>query len=436
MKFAADFHIHSPYSRAVSKDMTLENLDRWANIKGIKVMGTGDFTHPSWVKEMKQKLEPLGDGLFRLKKEFQKLEGPIDEPRLSQKAETLFILTVEISSIYSKNGRVRKVHSMLFAPDFETMDKINANLGWIGNIKSDGRPILGLDAKELLKIVLNASEKCLYVPAHAWTPWFSIFGSMSGFDTLEEAFEELTPHVYAIESGLSSDPAMNWRLSKLDDITIISNSDSHSLERIGREANIFEGGEITYDALANAIKSGKRAKEGEMRLASTVEFFPEEGKYHYDGHRACKTSLHPEDTKRLKGLCPVCGRRVTVGVMSRVEALADRPEGFEPSDAIPFKSMVTLDKIIGDAIGVGETSKAVKAEYKKIVEHFGNEFSILLEVPQGDFSHATLPEIAEGIRRMRDGKVKVEPGYDGEYGKIKIFEEGEQKTLTKQVSLF
>lgn len=436
MKFVGDFHIHSPYSRAVSKEMTLENLDRWAKIKGIKILGTGDFTHPAWVKELKQKLEPLGNGLFGLKKEYRKLEGGALEPRVSQSEETFFVLTVEISSIYSKNGRVRKVHSILFAPDFETMDKINANLGWIGNLKSDGRPILGLDAKELLKITLNASERCLFVCAHAWTPWFSIFGSMSGFDTLDEAFEELTPYMYAIETGLSSSPAMNWRLSKLDNITLISNSDSHSLGRIGREANIFEGEEVSYDSIANAIRKGKRVEAGATRLAMTVEFFPEEGKYHYDGHRACKTSLHPDDTKRLKGICPVCARRVTVGVMSRVEALADRPEGFVPEGAIPFKSLVTLDKIIGDALGVGESSKQVAQEYKKLIEHFGNEFRILLDLPTEEIQPATLPEIAEGIKRMREGKVKVEPGYDGEYGKVKIFEDGEQKALTKQASLF
>lgn len=436
MRFVGDFHIHSPYARATSKDMTLERLEYWAKIKGIEVLGTGDFTHPSWVKELKEKLEPVGNGLFHLKQSYKALEGKPGEPRVSQKEEVNFVLTAEVSCIYSKNGRVRKVHTVLIAPDFNAAGKINAQLGWVGNLKSDGRPILGMDAKELLKIVIASSEKCLFVPAHAWTPWFSVFGSESGFDSLEEAFEELTPYVYAIETGLSSDPAMNWRLSKLDNITLISNSDSHSLQRIGRESNVFEGDEVSYEAIVNAIRKGKRAKDGETRIAMTIEFFPEEGKYHYDGHRLCKVSLHPDETQRRNGLCPVCGKKVTIGVMNRVIALADRPEGWMSEGVIPFKRLVTLDEVIADVLSVGVGTKQVKEEYRRLIEHFENEFRVLLEAPVQELASVTLSEVAEGIARMRDGKVHVEPGYDGEYGKIKIFGSGEQKIASTQSTLF
>jgi len=411
MKLIADLHIHSPYARAVSKDMTLEKLDEWARIKGITVIGTGDFTHPEWFKEITTKLEPAEDGLFKLKN--------------NTRSPTRFMLTVEISSIYSKLGRVRRIHNLIFAPSIKTAEKINTQLGWEGNLKSDGRPILGLDSKELAKIVLNIDPRCLIVPAHAWTPWFSIFGSMSGFDSIEECFEDYAKYIYAIETGLSSDPAMNWRWSKLDKIALISNSDSHSLQRIGREANVFET-ELSYDHIAEAIKSRDPKK-----FLFTVEFFPQEGKYHYDGHRLCKFSSSPEETKKLRGLCPKCGRPLTVGVMNRVDKLADRPLGGKPENAIPYKNMVPLDEIIAEAFGMGTSAKKVKDEYRKLIEAFGTEFTVLLDASKSELEAAAAPEVVLGILRVREGKLQIEPGYDGEYGKVKIFEEGEfTKTKT------
>ena len=431
MQFVADIHIHSKYSRATSKDMDVEHLDKWAKIKGIKVLGTGDFTHPLYLKELKENLEPAESGLFKLKKARIKKNdnGMLGGFNLPEN-DTRFMLTAEISCIYSKNNRTRKIHLLLFAPSFEVVEKINAHLGWIGNIKSDGRPILGLDAKEATKIVLNASPECMVIPAHAWTPHFSVFGSASGFDSLKECFDEYTKYIYAIETGLSSDPAMNWRLSQLDNITLISNSDSHSPSRIGREANVFDS-EVDYYSITDIIK-----KKGKGKFLYTVEFFPEEGKYHIDGHRNCKVSMQPEETKKTKGVCPVCGKALTIGVLYRAMQLADRPEGYKPENAIPYKSLVPLDQIIADAFDMGVASKAVQKEYVGLINKFGNEFSILLNAGKEEIEAASSAEIAEGVRRVREGKLKIEPGYDGEYGKVKIFDENERKNFSKQNSLF
>ena len=415
MKYIADFHLHSKYSRATSKDMDLENLDKWAKIKGIKVLGTGDFTHPEWFKILKEKLEPAEPGLFKLK---------------NSDSETRFILTVEISCIYSKGGRVRKIHIIVFAPNFDVVEKISTHLGWIGNLKSDGRPILGLDAKELAKIVLGVSEDCLVIPSHAWTPWFSIFGSRSGFNSIEECFEDYSKYIYSIETGLSSDPQMNWRLSALDRVALISNSDSHSPQKIGREANVFDT-EISYPAIIEAIKS-----KNPQKFLYTIEFFPQEGKYHYDGHRNCNISLSPQESKKYNNICPNCGRPLTIGVLNRVEELADREEGFKPEGTIPFKSLVPLPEIIADVLGVLSGAKQVETEYKKLIEKFDNEFKILLEASQSELETATLSEIAEGIMRIREGRVNIEPGYDGVFGKIRIFSQGEQKKLSRQNTLF
>ncbi len=415
MKFVADFHIHSKYSRATSPQMDLNNLDKWAKIKGIKVLGTGDFTHPEWLKFLKKELEPAEAGLFKLKAS--------DSP-------TRFILTAEISCIYSKKNRVRKIHIIVFAPSFDVVEKINTQLGWIGNLKSDGRPILGLDAKELAKIVLNVSDQCLVVPAHAWTPWFSIFGSKSGFDSIEECFEDYSKYIYAIETGLSSSPAMNWRLSTLDKITLISNSDAHSPQKIGREANVFNT-EISYKGIADTIKS----KDPEKFLY-TIEFFPEEGKYHYDGHRVCEIRLAPQESKKYNNICPRCGKPLTIGVLNRIEELADRPEGFKPINLIPFRSLIPLGEIIAEVRGVLSATKEVAKEYDNLIEKIGNEFKVLLEVSKEDLEKNTLPEIAEGIIKVREGQVFIEPGFDGVYGKIKIFSKGEQKKISKQKTLF
>ncbi|MCD6550019.1 DNA helicase UvrD [bacterium] len=415
MKIIADFHIHSKYSRATSPQTDLENLDKWAKLKGIKVLGTGDFTHPLWFQELKEKLEPVEPGLFKLK---------------NSDSDVRFILTVEISNIYSKAGRVRKIHNVIFSPSFEVAEKINTQLGWIGNLKSDGRPILGLDSKELLKIVLDASDKCLVVPAHIWTPWFSLFGSRSGFDSIEECFEDYSKYIYAVETGLSSDPAMNWRLSALDNIALISNSDAHSPQKIGREANVFDT-ELDYFSIIEAIKN-----KDPQRFLYTIEFYPQEGKYHYDGHRNCGISCSPQESKKYNNICPVCGKPLTIGVLNRVEELADRPEGFRPEGSIPFKSLIPLKEIIAEALGLGSETKEVDTEYNNLIKQFESEFNVLLHVSRQDLETVVLPEIAEGIIRAREGKVYIEPGYDGVYGKIRIFSKGEKRELSKQKTLF
>lgn len=416
MKIVADFHIHSKYSRATSPQMDLDILDKWTRVKGIDVLGTGDFTHPQWFKNLKEKLEMAEPGLFRLKKSSSK---------------TRFILTVEISSIYSKNGKVRKIHNLIFSPSFEIVEKINTQLGWIGNLKSDGRPILGLDSKELAKIVFGISQNCVLVPCHIWTPWFSLFGSKSGFDSIEECFEEYSEYIFAGETGLSSDPAMNWRLSALDKITLVSNSDAHSPAKIGREANVFDLDFLSYSSIVEAIKS-----KNPKKFLYTIEFYPEEGKYHYDGHRNCGVTLSPKESKKCSNVCPVCGKGLTIGVLNRVEELSDRPEGFKPQNAIPFKSLIPLQEIVAESLGVGIGTKKTIKEYENLIENFGNEFNVLLEASLKDLERVSRPEIAEGILRSREGKIYIEPGYDGVYGKIKIFSKEEQKKLSRQGNLF
>jgi uncharacterized protein (TIGR00375 family) len=415
MEFIADFHLHSKYSRATSQKMDLENLNKWANIKGILVLGTGDFTHPLWLKEIKEKLESAEPGLFKLK---------------NSDSKTRFILTTEVSCVYFKGGKQRKIHLIIFSPSVEVCEKINNYLKLYGNLEADGRPTLNLDAKELLKIVLNVSKDCLVVPAHIWTPWFSLFGSKSGFDSIEECFEDYSKYIFAGETGLSSNPAMNWRLSVLDRITLISCSDAHSPSHIGREANVFNC-ELSYFEILKAIKEKDKNK-----FLYTIEFYPEEGKYHYDGHRNCGVSFSPKETKKYNGICPVCKKPLTIGVLSRIEQLADRPEGFVPENAIPFKSLVPLEEIIADALGKNTKTVEVEKHYKNLIENFGNEFTVLLKASRSDLEAVTLPEIAEGIIRAREGKVFIEPGYDGVYGKVKIFQKGEEKHVLKQGTLF
>ncbi len=424
MRYIGDFHIHSHYSRATSKDMNIEELNKWARIKGIDVLGTGDFTHPKWFSELYETLEPAEEGLFK----FKNGDSPVR-----------FLLTVEVSSIYSQGGKVRRIHNLIFAPSFEVAAKINKKLGEVGNLRADGRPILGLPAHELLRITLDASEDCLLVPAHAWTPWFSVFGSKSGFNSLEECFGDLSKYIYAIETGLSSDPAMNWRLSALDNITLISNSDCHSARRIGREANIFEGEKLNYKNIIDAIKKKGRT----LRLAETVEFYPEEGKYHYDGHRMCAVRYNPQESRKHNQICPKCDSPLTVGVLSRVEELADRPAwpvgrpaGYIPKNVVPFRSLVPLEEVIGEALGCGPRTKKVAREYENLMKIFGSEFRILLDTSIDELAKSTLPEIAEALRRVRKGELTIEPGYDGEYGKVRIFKEGEKRSPKTQASLF
>jgi len=423
MRFIADLHIHSKYSRATSKDMSPEAIWNWAQIKGISVVGTGDFTHPGWLKELSEKIEPLGNGLFKLKKEYE----PNGVPE-SCTSEVSFILSAEISCIYRKNDRTRKVHSLILVPDFSDAARINLALSRIGNLKADGRPILGLDALELLKTVMDLCPSAVFIPAHAWTPHFSVFGAVSGFDSLEECFEDYTPYINAIETGLSSDPAMNWRLSALDNITLISNSDAHSPSKMGREANIFDT-EKSFSAIANSM----RTREG---FLGTIEFFPEEGKYHYDGHRSCAISLSPEETIRQGYLCPKCGKRVTVGVLHRVEKLADRPRGYKPEGMPPYYSLIPLVEVIAETIGVGVASKAVNMEFQRLIQVLGNEFTILMDAPIHGIERASSPLIGEAISRVRSGRIHVAPGYDGEYGKIKIFDVAERKGVRGQATLF
>ncbi len=423
MKFIADLHIHSKYSRATSRDMEVETLSLWAKRKGIKLMGTGDFTHPLYFLDLKTKLRPQGNGLFILK----------EDPEGTQ-----FMLTAEVSNMFTQGGRGRRIHTLIFAPSFEVVERINAQLAKYGKVSSDGRPIFGFSAKDLLKMILSISPECLLIPAHAWTPWFSIFGANSGFNSIPECYEEESKHIYAIETGLSSDPQMNWRLSALDDITLISNSDAHSPGKIGREANIFNC-DLSYAAITEAIR-----RKNPHQVLFTIEFFPEEGKYHYDGHRNCGILFSPKETRKHKDLCPVCGKRLTVGVMNRVEELADRREGTIPNKAIPALHLVPLDEIIADAMGVGANSVSVEKEYLRLVECGGSEFDILLELSPEELASFTPPLILEGIMRVREGRLKITPGYDGVFGKIQIFspeerEKGsavEEAPEVKQMKLF
>jgi len=428
MKFIADLHIHSKYSRATAKNLDLENLYLWAQYKGIHIVGTGDFVHPKWFKEIEEKLEPAEAGLFKLK---DKIAKPIDA-QIPEKCrgQVRFMLTVEISNIYKRHDKVRKVHNLIFSPSLKAAQKIQTKLGAIGNISSDGRPILGLDSYDLLAITLESDAKNLFVPAHIWTPWFSVLGSMGGFDSMEDAFGDLTQHIFAVETGLSSDPPMNWRLKQLDDYILISNSDAHSPAKLGREANVFVT-EFSYDGIYKALSD--RTDKG---LVSTLEFFPEEGKYHFDGHRSCQVRWHPQETIKHNGLCSVCGKPVTVGVMSRVEALADRKEGSKSKHWRAYQNMVTLPSLIAEAKEVGSASKAVQEAYMNVLSKLGNEFYILLDCPIADIQKAAGDVIAEGISRMRQGKVEIAAGYDGEFGTIKIFESGEREQIEQQLSLF
>ncbi len=420
-KFIADFHIHSKYSRATSGQMNLESLSHYAGIKGIKILGTSDFTHPEWLEHLKENLEPAETGLFKFK---------------NKDSKTRFILTSEISCIYSKLEKVRKVHIIIFAPSFEVVDKINTQLGLIGNLKADGRPILGLDAKELAKIVLNVSEHCLVVPAHIMTPWFAIFGSKSGFDSIEECFDDYAKYIYALETGLSADPAMLWRIPDVRERTLISNSDAHSPAKLGREVNVFEGDDLNYNNIMEAIKN-KDSDSNLLKLIYTIEFYPEEGKYHYDGHRECDINLSPQESKKYGDLCPNCGKSLTIGVLNRVEKLADKEEGFKPKGAIPFKSLVPLAEIISECVGVGVATKTVAKEYNSLIEKFNSEFNILLDVSQKELELVVDPIIAEGIIRAREGRVNIEPGYDGVFGKVKIFSKIEkEKAKSRQKTLF
>ena len=420
--YIGDLHIHSRFSRATSRDGDPEHLEFMARKKGIHILGTGDFTHPTWRAELMEKLEPAEDGLYVLKEEYRiHQEGvPEEKPR--------FLVTGEISSIYKKNERVRKVHSLLLLPGLEEAEAFSRRLELIGNIHSDGRPILGLDCRDLLEIMLETCPEAVYVPAHIWTPHFSLFGAFSGFDSIEECFGDLTPYIHALETGLSSDPPMNWRVSALDSYFLVSNSDAHSPAKLGREATLFQT-ELSYAGIAKAINTG----EG---LAGTLEFFPEEGKYHFDGHRKCGLCISPQETAEFGGRCPVCGKKITIGVLNRVEQLADRPEDYVRPDAKPFESLVPLPEVIAASTGASAAGKKVQETCDRLVGALGPEFFILRQAPIEDIRHAAGPLVAEGISRLREGRVKRTPGYDGEYGKIGLLSEEDISSLEGQLSLF
>jgi len=404
MQQIADFHIHSRFSRACSRDLTIPNIEATCRVKGIDIIGTGDFTFPEWFEEIKDNLEEVNNsGLFKLK------NAPDDK--------VLFTLTSEVALIYKKFDKCRRLHIVIHAPSLEAVEELNADLDKDFNIRSDGRPILGMSVERLMEMCFAIDDRFLIYPAHIWTPWFAVFGSKSGFNSLEECFGEFTPNIYACETGLSSDPEMNWRLSALDNITLLSSSDAHSLPNLAREATVFDLEERTYDEIYDAIKNKDLSK-----IKYTIEFYPEEGMYHYDGHRECKVRLTPAETKKLKGICPHCNRPVVVGVENRVDELADRKVAYKLKNVPGFKKLVELDKIICAAIGIkSRKAKKVKVEYDNLIENLGTEMDILMNISIKKIEKVSGERIAEGIRRVRKGELIIEPGYDGEYGEVKIF---------------
>jgi DNA helicase-2/ATP-dependent DNA helicase PcrA len=428
MKFYADLHIHSSYSRATSSELSLEQLNAWGQIKGIRLIGTGDCLHPAWFADCRNKLHDDGSGLFSLKPEYAAKTK--DLVPASRTAPVRFMLNVEISSIYKKNGKVRKIHNIVCMPSFASVEKLITRLERIGNLKSDGRPILGLDAQALLGIALECDPQTLLIPAHIWTPWFSALGSKSGFDSIQECFGDLTSHIYAVETGLSSDPLMNWRLSSLDPFALVSSSDAHSPSKLGRECTVFDT-DLTYKALYRAL-----ADPADSGLAGTVEFFPEEGKYHVDGHRKCNVRFSPQETIDHNGLCPKCGKPLTVGVLSRVEELADRPQGIKPPRARPFKSQIPLCEVLSESLRSGPATKTVLEAYRALIRDIGNEFTILFDAGIPAIAAVAGDVTAEGIRRVRSGEVTIEAGYDGEFGTVHLFTEAERQSLAGQENLF
>jgi len=452
MAYVADLHIHSRFSRACSLQLNIPNLVEWAKYKGINLLGTGDFLHPLWLTELKSQLKEDGSGFM--------VHGSSD---------VKFVLTVEIASIYSQGGKGRRIHNLVFMPSFEAAEKFQkALLSKRATLGSDGRPIVGIPSKDLLKMALEADEKAIFIPAHIWTPWFGIFGSESGYDSLEECFEDMTDYIYGIETGLSSDPAMNWRIKELDNRSIVSFSDAHSLPNIGREATVFELKELTYENLWKAVKqptvilgrseattpeSGSWTSQDDNKVIGTIEFYPEEGKYHYTGHRNCNIKYAPEDTKVKGTICPVCKRGLTVGVMERVEELAGRSieeigavkdnQGVIKSQKFNrpgYKMLVPLNQIFAEALGVAKTSQKVDSEYKKLVSALGGEIKVLTKVDLSEIAKISGPKVAEGVGKARRGELVVDPGYDGVYGVVKIWSgsesDKEEKRVAPQLGLF
>jgi len=428
MQYISDLHIHSRYSRATSRELNIEGLYKGAKLKGIDIIGTGDFTFPAYVKEMEKELESAGGGLYQFKR---RNEIKISVAGGSDSAEPKFMITSEIANIYKRHGKVRRIHACVWAPGLEEAKELNRQLDKVGNIRSDGRPILGLDVADMAKLIWDVSKDFIIIPAHAWTPWFAIFGSKSGFDTIEECFGDLADRIYAIETGLSSDPNMNWRLSMLDSISLVSNSDAHSLPNIGREATVFDLEKPTVKNIETALQKGKSQKN---KILYTIEFNPEEGKYHYDGHRGCKFVCNPKETRKLKGICPKCKKPLTIGVDYRVEELADRDKPKKNGD---YKYIVPLQEIIANAFDQRKNTKRVQETYNAMIKQIDNEFAILLKTPLEKIESFGIPELAMGIERVRQGKIHVEPGYDGEYGVVSVFSPEEQiSAKNKQKTLF
>lgn len=407
MKIVADLHLHSRFSRATSRNMRIPEMTRMAKLKGIGLLGTADFTHPGWLDELNRHLVEAGPGIY----EYDGIK---------------FILTCEVSSIYTRRGALRRIHNVIFTPSFEDVEKISKFLGRFGSLTSDGRPTLGLDSEAMLEGILSISPDSFIVPAHIWTPWFSMFGSKSGFDSIEECFGRYSGEIFAAETGLSSDPPMNWRLSALDRITLISNSDAHSPARMGREANIFDI-EPSFFEIKDALR-----KKDPKRMLGTIEFFPQEGKYHYDGHRNCNVRFAPSESIANKNVCPSCGKPLTLGVLHRVEKLADRPEGFHPANAIPYYSIIPLAEIIGEIKGMGRDTMGVGRIFEHLCTSLGGEFNVLLWTDTEEIAKVAGREIAEGIARMRKGQVKVDEGYDGVFGTISVLSEEKEKAATEE----
>ncbi len=415
--FIADFHVHSYHSRATARNMDLENLYVSAQLKGITVIGTGDFTHPGWVSELKEKLVFCDNGLFKLKPDIARVCD--EKVPLLCRSQVFFMLTTEISNIYKKKGKTRKNHNLIFVPDLHAASRISSKLASIGNLESDGRPILGLDAKNLLDILLKTTDRGFFVPAHIWTPWFSLLGSKSGFNSVQDCFEDLTPHICALETGLSSDPPMNRRVSQLDRFTLISNSDAHSPSKLGREANIFDT-DLNYDSIVDAMKSGNPD-----HFLGTLEFYPEEGKYHHDGHRKCDIVFDPEQTRLHNNICPVCKKPLTLGVLNRVDELSDRPQGFKPEKKHFYIKLTSLVHVLSEIYGMGPASKKVLKEHRSILEKLGPELNVLKSIPLKKIEKEQSWILKESIKRMRENDVQVIPGFDGKFGRVKIFRQGE-----------
>ena len=428
-----DLHIHSKYSRACSPDLELPKIAEACTVRGIDIVATGDFTHPKWFSHIQENLVEINQGVYRLA-DREMGKGKRETGNLSK---VRFVVGTEISSIKKHAGETRRVHHLIFAPSIEAAEKFNRALSDRGiNLTADGRPIIGMTSHDLLSLMLETNPHMVMIPAHAWTPWFGIFGSNGGYNSLEECFEELTPRIFAIETGLSSDPPMNWRWSALDNITLVSNSDAHSAAKLGREANVMQfvsDDEITYDEIMRVLRTGDRKK-----FLYTVEFYPEEGKYHLDGHRDCQFVCTPAETKKHKGLCPKCHKPLVIGVMNRVEELADRSEKdarVRGKKRVAYRNLVPLAEIIADTLQVGVNTKTTRSEYNGLIEKLGSEFNIILHARLEDIEQASSAALAKAIDRVRRGEINIQPGYDGVFGVVKVFGEGESRGLPRQTGL-